>query len=45
MAVVHIEGNEEPDSTHNSDPRRVQVRKGVQEKRCDDTGEHGATLD
>mmetsp|Transcript_8160 Transcript_8160/g.19005 ORF Transcript_8160/g.19005 Transcript_8160/m.19005 type:complete len:277 (-) Transcript_8160:1815-2645(-) len=45
VAVVHVEGDEEPDGAHDGDPGGVEVRDGVQEEGGDDAPEHDAALD
>ena len=45
MAVVHVEGNEEPHCAHDGDPCGVEVGKGVEEERHDDAAQHHAALD
>mmetsp|Transcript_31506 Transcript_31506/g.74877 ORF Transcript_31506/g.74877 Transcript_31506/m.74877 type:complete len:450 (-) Transcript_31506:587-1936(-) len=42
---MHVERHQQPDSAHDCDPRRVEVRHRVEEEGHDDTPEHHHALD
>ena len=44
MAVMHVEGNKEPHSTHDGNPSRVKVRHRVEEEGRNHTRQHRPAL-
>mmetsp|Transcript_24358 Transcript_24358/g.79589 ORF Transcript_24358/g.79589 Transcript_24358/m.79589 type:complete len:485 (-) Transcript_24358:996-2450(-) len=45
VAVMHVEGNQQPDGPHDRDPGRVKMSDRMQEEGADDTTQDNSTLD